>query len=169
MLEHKGGFNSRDYDKFERMELMESPVRDAIHELKTYSIETLAQRFDVRLLGVVSVFFARLDAEDDKWYYFSLAYIPRALNNRDANDAIVQMFFIGKWRVHKLSLWAESEDINHYGDDSNKAFYHSVNRWRPLEHNRVLKVIVQKIGVGFFLDTRRQKTILICTKIFVKE
>lgn len=139
MLEHNGRFNSRDYDKFERMELMESPVRDAIHELKTYSLETLAQRFDVRLLGRgrPSVFhvqrggkrvFARLDAEDDKWYYFSLAYIPRALNNRDVNDAIVQMFFIGKWRVHKLSLWAEPEDINHYGNDSNKTFCHLVNR-----------------------------------------
>ena len=77
------------------MELMESTVRDAIHELK---------------------------------YYFSLTYIPRALNNRDVNDAIVQMFFIGKWRVHKLSLWAEPEDVNHYGDDSNKTFYHLVNR-----------------------------------------
>ena len=51
MLEHNGQFNSRDYDKFERMELMESPVRDAIHELKTYSLETLAKRFDVRLFG----------------------------------------------------------------------------------------------------------------------
>ena len=64
-------------------------------------------------LDAVSAFFARLDAEDDNWYYFSLAYIPRALNNRDVNDAIVQMFFIGKWHVHKLSLWAEPEDINH--------------------------------------------------------
>ena len=54
MFEHNGRFNSRDYDKFERMELMESPVRDAIHELKTYSLETLAQRFDVRLLGLWS-------------------------------------------------------------------------------------------------------------------
>ena len=107
MLEHNGRFNSRDYDKFERMELMDSPIRDAIHELKTYSLETLAQRFDIRLLGRgrPSAFhvprggkrvFARLDAEDDKWYYFSLAYIPRALNNRDVNDAMVQMFFIGK-------------------------------------------------------------------------
>ena len=120
MREHNGRFNSRDYDKFERMELMESPVRDAIHELKTYSLETLAQRSMRAFLGAVSAFFARLDAEDDKWYYFSLAYIPRALNNRDVNDAIVQMFFIGKWRVHKLSLWAESENINHYGNDSNK-------------------------------------------------
>ena len=73
MLEHDGRFNSRDYDKFERMELMKSPVCDV-------------------------------------------------------NDAIVQMFFIGKWRVHKLSLWAEPEDINHYGNDSNKTFYHLVNR-----------------------------------------
>lgn len=56
MLEHNGTFNSRDYDKFERMELMESPVRDAIHELKTYSLGTLAQRCDVRLLGVESAF-----------------------------------------------------------------------------------------------------------------
>ena len=30
MFEHNGRFNSRDYDKFERMELMESPVRDSI-------------------------------------------------------------------------------------------------------------------------------------------
>lgn len=51
MFEHKGRFDSRDYDKFERMKLMESPVRDAIHELKTYSLETLAQRFDVCLFG----------------------------------------------------------------------------------------------------------------------
>lgn len=36
MLEHNAKFNSRDYDKFERMELMESPVCDAIHELKTH-------------------------------------------------------------------------------------------------------------------------------------
>ena len=47
-LEHNGKFNSRDYDKFERMELMESPVRDAIHELKTCSLETLTQRLDIR-------------------------------------------------------------------------------------------------------------------------
>ena len=57
MLEHNGKFNSRDYDKFERMEQIKSPVRDATHELKTYSLETLAQRFDVRLfLGAVSAF-----------------------------------------------------------------------------------------------------------------
>ena len=70
----------------------------------------------------------RLDAKDDNWYYFSLAYIPRALNNRDVNDAIVQMFFIGKRRVRKLSLWAEPEDTDHYGNDSNKKFYQFVNR-----------------------------------------
>lgn len=129
MLEHNGRFNSRDYDKFERMELMESPVRDAIHELKTYSLETLAQRFDVRLFGRGKCVFARLDAEDDNWYYFSLAYIPRALNNRDVNDAIVQTFFFGKWRVHKLSLWAEPEDINHYSNDSNKTFCQLSEIW----------------------------------------
>ena len=48
MFEHNGRFNSRNYNKFEHMELMESPVRNAIHELKIYSLETLAQCFDVR-------------------------------------------------------------------------------------------------------------------------
>ena len=123
MLEHDGKFNSRDYDKLERMKLTYSPVRDAIHELKTYSLETLAQRFDIRLLGCGKRVFARLDSEDDTWYHFSLAYIPRALNNRDVNDTMVQMFFIGKWKVDKLSLWAESEDITHFGNDSNKTFW----------------------------------------------
>lgn len=66
MLERNGRFNSRDYDKFECMELTESPVRDAIHEIETYSLETLVQRFDVRLFGRSKRVFARLDAEDDK-------------------------------------------------------------------------------------------------------
>ena len=123
MLEHNGKFNSRDYNKLERMELTYSPVRDTIHELKTYSLETLAQRFDIRLLGRGKRVFARLDSEDDTWYHFSLAYIPRALNNRDMNDAMVQMFFIGKWKVDKLSLWAEPEDIAHFGHDSNKTLW----------------------------------------------
>lgn len=39
ILEHNDRFNSHDYDKFECMELIESPVRDAVHELKTYSLE----------------------------------------------------------------------------------------------------------------------------------
>ena len=69
MLEYNGNFNSRDYDKLERMELTCSPVRDAIHELKTYSLETLAQRFDIRLLGRGKRVFARLDSEDDTWYH----------------------------------------------------------------------------------------------------
>ena len=118
MLEHNGKFNSRDYDKFERMELMESPVRDAIHKLKTYSLETLAQRFDVRLSGRGKRVFARLDAEDDNWYYFSPAYIPRALNNRDVNEAILRMYFVRRWSVEKRLLWAEPIDITpSYGQE----------------------------------------------------
>ena len=128
MFERNGRFNSRDYDKFGRMELMESPVRDAIRELKTYSLETPAQRFDMCLLGAVSAFFCEVRRRRRQMVLLSIAYIPRALNNRDVNDAIVEMFFIGKWRVHKLSLWAKQEDIDHYGNDSNKAFYHLVNR-----------------------------------------
>ena len=100
MLEHNGRFNSRDYDKFERMELMESPVRDAVHELKTYSLETLAQRFDVRLFGRGKRVFARLDAEDDKWYYFSLAYIPHALNLSGIHlSTFLNSFFSKPWKT----------------------------------------------------------------------
>ena len=123
LFNSNGKLNSREYADLRRMELIESSVRDAIHELKTYSLATLAQRFDVRLLGRGKRVFARLDNEDDTWYHFSLAYVPRALNNRDVNDAVVQMFFIGKWRVNKLSLWAEPEDINHYGDDFNESSF----------------------------------------------
>lgn len=62
MSEHSGRFNSRDYDKFERMELTGSSVRDAIHEIKIYFIETLPQRFDVRLFGRGKRVFASLGA-----------------------------------------------------------------------------------------------------------
>ena len=34
MLEHNDRFNSRDYDKLERMEVMESPVRDGDSRIK---------------------------------------------------------------------------------------------------------------------------------------
>ncbi|MBQ9684861.1 hypothetical protein IJV57_05335 [Candidatus Saccharibacteria bacterium] len=62
MFEHDGRFNSRDCDKFERMELIELSVRDEIYELKTYSPETLARRFNVHLFGRDKSVFARLDA-----------------------------------------------------------------------------------------------------------
>lgn len=65
VLEYNGRFNLCDCDKFERMELIESPVRDAIHESKTYSLETLAQCFGIRLLECGKRVFARLSAEDD--------------------------------------------------------------------------------------------------------
>ena len=112
MLEHNGRFNSRDYDKFERMKLMKSPVRDAIHELKTYSLETLAQRFDVRLFGRGKRIFARLDAEDDKWYYFSLAYIPRALNsliNRLEKGDLVEKDILIRNIVSNLEIDAQKK------------------------------------------------------------
>lgn len=56
ILEHNGRFNSRDYDKFKRMELMESPVRSVIHELKTYYLETLERRIDYVFLDAISAF-----------------------------------------------------------------------------------------------------------------
>ena len=99
MFEHNGRFNSRDYDKFERMKLMESPVRDAIHELKTYSLETLAQRFDVRLLERGKRVFARLDAEDDKWYYLSLAYTTGLRIRRKIDSYLYYMGLFYAFRI----------------------------------------------------------------------
>ena len=51
MLEHNGRFNSRDYDKFERMELTESPVRDAIHEFESFESNNYIYRGIVKLDG----------------------------------------------------------------------------------------------------------------------
>lgn len=73
MLDHKDEFNSRGYGKPEHVELVEPIIRDAIHELKIYSMEALARRFDVYLFERGKCFFMRLDVEDDKWYYFFLA------------------------------------------------------------------------------------------------
>lgn len=49
MLGHNSKFNSRDYDKFERMKLACFPVRDTINELKAYSSGTLTQHLGVQL------------------------------------------------------------------------------------------------------------------------
>ena len=68
-------------------------------------------------------------------------------NSRDY--AIIQVFFIGKWRVRKLSLWAEPEYINHYSGDSSKTFYHLVNRWYPLDQPSFDSYCVENRG-GIF-------------------
>lgn len=115
---HKGNLSTRDYEKFKRMELVDSPVRDALWELRSYSDETLLGINNLpATLGRGKRVFAHFDGEDDTWYHFSLSYIPRVLNNRDVNDAIVALYFVRKWRVMKRSLWAEPEDVTRYGDD----------------------------------------------------
>ena len=106
-----GRLTSRDYEKLKRMELVDSPVRDAIWELKQFSIETLLGVENRLVFGRGKRIFAHFESEDDTWYHFSLAYIPRALNDRDVNEAIVRMYFVRRWRVTKRSLWAEPEDI----------------------------------------------------------
>ncbi len=41
-------------------------------------------------------------------------------------DWFEQMFFIGKWRVRKLSLWAEPEDIDHYDEGCMRKRFHDI-------------------------------------------
>ena len=96
LYSRNGKLTSRDYDKLMRMKLIKSSVRDAIWELKQYSVETLAHCFGVSHLDRGKRIYVRYDSEDDGWYHFSVAYIPRALNNRDVNDVVMKMYFIGR-------------------------------------------------------------------------
>ena len=120
LYSRNGKLTSRDYDKLMRMKLIKSSVRDAIWELKQYSVETLAHCFDVSHLGRGKRIYVRYDSEDDGWYHFSVAYIPRALNNRDVNDVVMKMYFIGRWRVMKKSLLADYEGSDFYEYDPKK-------------------------------------------------
>ena len=54
MLDHKGKFNSRDYDKFERMELINSSVRDA--NLVESNWNNLVEDF-YRVRGIITVLY----------------------------------------------------------------------------------------------------------------
>ena len=63
MLEHNGRFNSRDYDKFERIKLMESPVRDAIANLKSIPSKRSRNASIYAFLGAVSAFLRVLIAK----------------------------------------------------------------------------------------------------------
>ena len=58
-----GRFNSRDYDKFERIELMESPVRDAIANLKSIPSKRSRNASIYAFLGAVSAFLRVLIAK----------------------------------------------------------------------------------------------------------
>lgn len=74
-----GRMTTRDYEKLKCMELVDSPVRDAIWELKQFSVETLLGVENRLVFGRGKRIFAHFEGEDDTWYHFSLAYIPRAL------------------------------------------------------------------------------------------
>jgi len=93
------------------MQLIDSPVRDATQLLKQLPLEMLLGIWDEAVCGRGKRIFVHFDDEDDIWYHFSLAYIPRTLNNRDVNEAILRMYFVRKWRVTKRMLWAEPEDL----------------------------------------------------------
>ena len=116
---HEGILNSREYDDLKNMELVESSVRDAIWALREFDNETLLGTWDKKLrYGFGMRIYIHYVGEDEDSYFFSIAYIPRALNDRDVNEAILRMYFVRRWTVTKLWLWAEPIDITpNYGQD----------------------------------------------------
>ena len=116
---HEGILNSREYDDLKNRELVESSVRDAIWALREFDNETLLGTWDKKLrYGFGKRIYIHYDGEDEDRYFFSIAYIPRALNDRDVNEAILRMYFVRRWTVTKLWLWAEPIDITpNYGQD----------------------------------------------------
>lgn len=111
-VKHEGILTSRKYSDLKNMELVESNVSDAIWALREFDDETLLGTWNKELrYGYGKRIYVHYDGEDEEKYFFSLAYIPRALNNRDINDAILRMYFVRRWTVTKLWLWAEPIDI----------------------------------------------------------
>lgn len=111
-VKHEGILTTREYGDLKNMELVESSVRDAVWALKEFDDETLLGTWNKELrYGYGKRIYVHYDGEDEEKYFFSLAYIPRALNNRDVNDAILRMYFVRRWTVTKLWLWAEPVDI----------------------------------------------------------
>ncbi|MBR2710015.1 hypothetical protein IKF02_00050 [Candidatus Saccharibacteria bacterium] len=109
---HEGILASRQYKDLKNMVLVDSSVRDAKRALREFDDETLLGTWGKEIrYGYGKRIYFHLDREDKDKYYFSLAYIPRALNNRDVNEAILRMYFVRRWWVDKRFLWAEPIDI----------------------------------------------------------
>lgn len=116
---HEGILASRQYKDLKEMVLVDSNVRDAKWALREFDDETLLGAWDKEICyGYGKRIYIHLDREDKDKYYFSLAYIPRALNDRDVNGAILRMYFVRRWSVEKRFLWAGPIDITpNYGHD----------------------------------------------------
>lgn len=101
------------------MVLIDSSVRDAKWALREFGGEALLGTWDTEIrYGYGKRIYIHLDRKDKDKYYFSLVYIPRALNDRDVNEAILRMYFVRRWSVEKRFLWAEPIDITpSYGHD----------------------------------------------------
>ncbi len=99
--------------------LVDSSIRDAKWALGEFDDETLLGTWDKEMrYGYGKRIYIHLDYEDKDDYYFSLAFIPRALNDRDVNEAILRMYFVRRWKVDKRWLLAEPIDITpSYGHD----------------------------------------------------
>lgn len=109
---HEGILASRQYKDLKEMVLVDSSVRDAKWALREFDDETLLGTWDKEIrYGYGKRIYIHLDCEDKDKYYFSLAYIPRALNDRDVNEAILRMYFVRRWSVEKRFLWAEPIEI----------------------------------------------------------
>ena len=87
---HDGILPSRQYKELKDMVIVDSSVRDAKWALREYDDETLLGTWDKEIrYGYGKRVYIHFDREDKDNYYFSLAYIPRVLNDRDVNEAII--------------------------------------------------------------------------------
>lgn len=77
------------------MMIVDSSVRDAKWALREYDDETLLGTWDKEI----------------RHGYGKRIYIPRALNDRDVNEAILRMYFVRRWKVGKRWLLVEPIDI----------------------------------------------------------
>lgn len=111
LMDYRGGrLNSRDYKNLPNMILVNSPARDAIWALRQYDDETLLRVTNKASLGHGKRVYIRVESEDKENYYCSISYIPRVLNNRDVNDAIIRLYYVCRWIVTKKMLLAEPVD-----------------------------------------------------------
>ena len=124
--------------------------RNAKWALREFNDETLLGTWDKEMrYGYGKRNYIHFDREDKEKYYFFIAYIPRALNNRDVNEAILRMYFVRRWSVKKRFFVSRA---NRHHAELRSRFLEKQNGNKSMESihliaNGVLTYFVQEIGI----------------------